>query len=65
MLGPVLRDVYRLLKLLRSTEKDDGVLFHVQLAMDELDTIMNDYLFPKQTLTKKIHVLDPMDNDFG
>ena len=55
----MLRDLYRVLKHSAQTERNETVLLHVQLALDELDQIMRQYLFRQQTLTKRIHVLDP------
>ncbi|XP_072038821.1 transport and Golgi organization protein 6 homolog [Amphiura filiformis] len=57
VLEGVMRDLYRQLKLAITVEKDDVLLLHAQLALEELDIIMKDYLFPKQTLSKKITVL--------
>ncbi|XP_063951543.1 transport and Golgi organization protein 6 homolog [Lytechinus pictus] len=59
VLDTSIRDVYRCLKHVRDVEKDDVLLLHTQLAMEELDIIMRQYLFPKQTLSKKITVLNP------
>ncbi len=52
-----MRDLYRQLKLVITVEKDDALLLHAQLALEELDIIMKKYLFPEQTLSKKITVL--------
>ncbi|KAI8479639.1 Transport and Golgi organization protein 6 [Branchiostoma belcheri] len=57
VLDAVLRDLYRLLKHTAQVEKDDTTKTHVYIALEELDTIMKDFLFPKQTLEKKITVL--------
>jgi len=54
----MLHDLYKLLKMTLKTEKDDKVKDHIVLSLNELDTIMRDCLFPKQTLQKKIRVLD-------
>ena len=59
VLETTLRDVYRLLKLVNVSEREEMVRVHVQLALEELDTIMREQLFPKQTFTKRIRVLDP------
>ncbi|XP_022106681.1 transport and Golgi organization protein 6 homolog isoform X2 [Acanthaster planci] len=56
-LEDVMRDIYRSLKLTLSVEKDDVIRLHCQLALEEIDVIMREYLFPKQTLVKKITVL--------
>ena len=52
-----MRDLYRQLKLVVTMEKDDALLLHAQLALEELNLIMKEYMFPEQTLTKKITVL--------
>ena len=59
VLESVLRDIYRLLKQTAITDKDNVIQLHVQLALEEMDVFMREYLFPKQTFTKKIRVLDP------
>ncbi|XP_071502546.1 transport and Golgi organization protein 6 homolog [Diadema antillarum] len=59
VLDAVLRDVYRCLKQARGTTTDEVLLLHTQLALEELDLIMRNYLFPKQTLEKKITILHP------
>ncbi|ESO91002.1 hypothetical protein LOTGIDRAFT_163518 [Lottia gigantea] len=57
ILGTALKDLYRLLKSVYITESNDIVKTHITLALNELDQIMKEFLFPKQTLTKKIQVL--------
>ena len=59
ILESAIKDLYKLLKHVASTEKEQSVLIHVHLALQELDGIMRELLFPKQTLTKRIRVLDP------
>eukprot|EP00057_Strongylocentrotus_purpuratus_P002578 XP_003724793.1 PREDICTED: transport and Golgi organization protein 6 homolog [Strongylocentrotus purpuratus] len=59
VLDASIRDVYRCLKHVRDVEKDEVLLLHAQLALEELDIFMRQYLFPKQTLSKKITVLNP------
>ena len=61
VLGSLLTEFYRLLKHTLVVDKDDVVKLHVQLALEELDVVARDFMFPKQTLTKRIHVLDPFD----
>jgi hypothetical protein len=58
-----MQNFYRLLKLVGNVEKDDVVRLHVQLAREEIDSFMREFLFPPQNLTKRIHVLDPPDVD--
>ena len=57
VLEEVMKDIYRSLRLALSIEKDDIIRLHCQLALEEIDIIMRDFLFPKQSLTKKIIVL--------
>lgn len=59
----LLRDLYKLLKHSEVVETDDVLRLQIQLACDEIDIFMNDSLFPAQSLTKRIHVLDPLDVD--
>ncbi|XP_053401434.1 LOW QUALITY PROTEIN: transport and Golgi organization protein 6 homolog [Mercenaria mercenaria] len=58
ILDTVLKDLYRLLKHVMQVEKEEGVKLHVHLALNELDDLMKEHLFPKQKLEKKIKVLD-------
>ena len=60
LLGGSLRDVYRLLKQVEATERDTLTQAHAQAALGELDSVMRAYLFPQETLTKKISILDPL-----
>ncbi|XP_050399658.1 transport and Golgi organization protein 6 homolog isoform X2 [Patella vulgata] len=52
-----LKDVYRLLKTVNMVETDPVVIDHVTLALNELDDIMREALFPKQVLSKMVRVL--------
>ncbi|KAK6178181.1 hypothetical protein SNE40_012991 [Patella caerulea] len=52
-----LKDVYRLLKSVNMVETDQVVKDHVNLALNELDDIMREALFPKQVLSKMVRVL--------
>lgn len=53
----MLLDLYRLLKSVVRCEQDEATLLHAQLALAELDSIMRSFLFPPQSLEKKIEVL--------
>ncbi|XP_066493366.1 transport and Golgi organization protein 6 homolog [Tiliqua scincoides] len=57
VLQDVLLDLYRLLKSVVLSEQDEVTVLHAQLALEELDGIMRDFLFPRQTFEKKIVVL--------
>uniref|UniRef100_A0A8D0GK22 Transport and golgi organization 6 homolog n=1 Tax=Sphenodon punctatus TaxID=8508 RepID=A0A8D0GK22_SPHPU len=57
VLRDVLRDLYRLLRSVVHSERDEVTVLHAQLALEELDDIMRRFLFPPQTLEKKIMVL--------
>jgi hypothetical protein len=54
-----LKDFYRLLKRVVVMETDDIVVSHAQSALQVLDRIMRELLFPQQTLTKKISIVSP------
>ena len=58
VLDSVLLDLYRLLKLIVTTEKDEKVRLNANLALNELEDTMKDYVFPQQKLEKRIRVLD-------
>ncbi|XP_021076083.1 transport and Golgi organization protein 6 homolog [Mus pahari] len=57
VLSDVLRDLYHLLKHVVRLEPDDVAKLHAQLALEELDEILRNFLFPPQKLEKKIVVL--------
>ncbi|XP_077611784.1 transport and Golgi organization protein 6 homolog [Crocuta crocuta] len=57
VLRDVLKDLYHLLKHVVRVEPDDVAKLHAQLALEELDEIMRNFLFPPQKLEKKIVVL--------
>ncbi|XP_014446491.1 LOW QUALITY PROTEIN: transport and Golgi organization protein 6 homolog [Tupaia chinensis] len=57
VLRDVLKDLYHLLKHVVRLEPDDVAKLHAQLALEELDEIMRNFLFPPQKLEKKIVVL--------
>ncbi|XP_032984767.1 transport and Golgi organization protein 6 homolog [Rhinolophus ferrumequinum] len=57
VLKDVLKDLYHLLKHVVHLEPDDVAKLHAQLALEELDEIMRNFLFPPQKLEKKIMVL--------
>lgn len=53
----MLRDLYRLLKSVVACDRDEVTVLHAQLALQELEDIMKRFLFPPQTLEKKLLVL--------
>lgn len=57
VLGDSLRDVYRLLKQVEGSERDELTRAHAQAALGELDRVMREWIFPQQTLEKKISIL--------
>ncbi|XP_053460700.1 transport and Golgi organization protein 6 homolog isoform X2 [Nycticebus coucang] len=57
VLRDVLKDLYHLLKHVVRWEPDDVAKLHAHLALEELDEIMKNFLFPPQKLEKKIVVL--------
>jgi len=58
VLQGTLRDIYRELKMLANTEKEDVVLGQVSLALEEIDNIVRGFLTPDLSREKKIVVLD-------
>merc|ERR1712059_23958 len=58
VLGSCLRDIYRELKLLCSSENDETVKVHLGMALEEVDNIVKCFLTPDTRLEKKIYVLD-------
>ena len=59
-----LRDIYRALKVLNGVEKEETVLCHVGLALEEINNIMRSLLTPDPAMEKKIYVLDPPPDCF-
>ncbi|CAK9834284.1 Transport and Golgi organization protein 6 homolog [Anthophora retusa] len=57
-LGKDLVDLYRGLKYLRDNDEDPVLRLHAQLALEELDDIVRDFLFSPPKLEKKIFLLD-------
>ncbi|XP_039186897.1 transport and Golgi organization protein 6 homolog isoform X3 [Crotalus tigris] len=57
VLHDVLLDLYRLLKFVVRCEQDEVTVLHAQLALEELDGLLRQLLFPPQTLQKKIEIL--------
>ena len=53
-----IRDIYRDLKLLSNMEKEDVVLAHVSLALQEIDNIVREMFTPDNRIEKKIVVLN-------
>ena len=58
VLQGTIRDVYRDLKMVAATEKEDTVLAHVSLAIEEIDNIVKSLFIPDNGIEKKILVLD-------
>ncbi|KAK7114233.1 transport and Golgi organization protein 6 homolog [Littorina saxatilis] len=61
VLDSLLKDLYRLLKRVHNTDSDDAVRLHANMALVQLDTVSRQFLFPPQTLQKKIQVLSNQD----
>ncbi|XP_046385864.1 transport and Golgi organization protein 6 homolog [Ischnura elegans] len=59
VLETILPELYRTLKSVRSNDPDEVVQLHAQLALEEVDRVTLQFLFPPQKLEKKIFVLDP------
>lgn len=58
VLKDVLAELYRSLKRIYSSDKDDVTRLHAQLALEELNSGTRMFLFPKPELTKQILVVD-------
>merc|ERR1712029_659072 len=58
VLQGTIRDIYRDLKMLAATEKDDVVLGQISLALEEIDHIVKQLFTPDNRIEKKIVVLD-------
>ncbi|XP_078043925.1 transport and golgi organization 6 isoform X2 [Augochlora pura] len=56
-LGKDLVDLYRGLKHLRDNDEDPVLRLHAQLSLEELDQIVQDYLFSPPKLEKRIFLL--------
>ncbi|KAM4618329.1 transport and Golgi organization protein 6 homolog isoform 2-T2 [Polymixia lowei] len=57
VLSDVLLELYRALKWVVRSDRDDVTVLHAQLALEELDDVMRRFIFPEQKLEKKIVVL--------
>lgn len=51
--------LYRSLKYLRNNDKDSVLRLHAQLALEEIDEIVQNYLFAKPKLEKTVFLLEP------
>ncbi|KAL6427610.1 hypothetical protein ACFW04_008821 [Cataglyphis niger] len=58
-LGSDLVDLYRGLKYLRDNDDDPVLRLHAQLALEEIDYIVRDFLSTPSKLEKRIFLLDP------
>ncbi|KAG1686328.1 Transport and Golgi organization protein 6 [Nymphon striatum] len=52
-----IKDIYRVLKFIHQIDKDDVVRLHAQVALEELNKIMKQMMFPNQNLVKEIKIL--------
>lgn len=57
-LGKDLVELYRGLKYLQNNNEDPVLRLHAQLALEELDDIVRDFLFSSPKLEKRIFLLD-------
>ncbi|KAK7080604.1 Transport and Golgi organization protein 6 [Halocaridina rubra] len=64
VLKDVIRDLYRVLRLVNARDPDDVVRLHTQVAIEEIDAITKEFLFPKLNLTKRIFVADVPPSNF-
>lgn len=58
-LGSDLVPLYRALISLKKNDEDPVLRLHAQLALDEFDDIVRNFLFSKPKLEKNIFMLDP------
>ncbi|XP_060077025.1 transport and Golgi organization protein 6 homolog isoform X2 [Ylistrum balloti] len=58
VLESAVRDLYRTLRQCMVTEKEDSVKMQITVALNTLDSITREVMFPTQTLEKKIRILD-------
>lgn len=58
VLGDDLLEIYRYLKLLYNREEDNSLKLHVQLALEEINKICREFIFPTQKLEKRLYILD-------
>lgn len=58
-LGSDLVDLYRGLKHLRDNDDDPVLRLHAQLALEEIDYIVRDFLSAPPKLEKRIFLLNP------
>ena len=57
-----MRNLYRTLKIVAVSDVDEVVRLHAQVALEEVDHIMRQFLQPKLSMTKKIYVTEVPDN---
>ena len=57
-----MRNLYRTLKIVAVSDVDEVVRLHAQVALEEVDHIMRQFLQPKLQMTKKIYVTEVPDN---
>ena len=57
VLSNKLKDIYELLKFVESNDMDETTRIHAQVALEELDSIMREQLFPEQKFVKHINIL--------
>ncbi|KAK3858629.1 hypothetical protein Pcinc_035187 [Petrolisthes cinctipes] len=58
ILQEVIRDLYRLLRLIHATDPDQTVRLHAQVAIEEVDAATRRFLMPRLSLTKRIYVTE-------
>lgn len=57
--------IYRTLKSLYNNGNEDSVVrLHAQIALEELNDIVNQFLYPELNIEKRIYVLDNPDDVF-
>lgn len=57
--------IYKTLKkLYRDSNEDTVVRLHAQIALEELNDIVNQFMFPEVKMERRIFMLDSPDDDF-
>ena len=60
-IGDHLKDIYQIVKFIIRTDNDDITLQYAGKALDQLEMITKNVIFPKQNFEKRINVLQAPD----
>ena len=64
LLESSLKDIWRILVRLQKVERDEALLAHIGLALDEVDGIVKKFFQPDASPVKNIYVLDAPPDQF-